>query len=751
MDSLGAWSGPIDETFIIKLNEIGDPVQVLPRFATSGQRVRAYNVPAGGITCLVEHAGSKGLCSEETAETCTVNSLEKPVLDINIQENGLYWFEIGRDINYIPTVKLGDLKITMSQPAVSGDILDFGTLEDSDFVSDGKYVSLSTDKDIHNDLGNKYRGMFFTLYRKENCALTEIIGLKRFESQSNSLRNFYGSLKPNDCSIGEDCEYVGEIIGFDGHTVGGTLFTFTYHRPFGNLSVDVSNIDLGILNPNDEVSGSFVLTALENGLSGITAGTEADGLSLSLGKNSLSAGESTTLSFDVEVPSNAEDGTYTSYINVSGATGTKTEYVLLTVSYTVYVPTPSIIISPASHNFGKLDPGQSADTSFTIRNVGDGAAVSLKAISVGDFVGTVDTATLLPNESAELVAAVNVPSNAETGTYSEVMEITWGDESESINVSLRYNVYIILPPKALLLPDSWKIGSVPPGAVLSQEFTPGLSQGEQDNITINVSISDPAVNAEFTAPQAEGEYEETITFVFKDQDAVFDTIEAPVTFKVVEDIQTLLDDGTGRLGKTVADLDNLQAQVSQVGKLYKKVAENITIANMHLANAEQKLIEAQAALNTGDKELAKQLISEANAELIKVDNIVMLLDNFLKAPKESFFQKFKFILIIIVAGSAAAAGLFALREGLMPAELVKTVGLGSFVKKKDIAPRPRFTPVSPPKVSHAAPAKAPTPENTKSQWTQAETAKWQDYYKKHPQAAEKWRKYYEQHPDYAKH
>ena len=775
-DSFGGWSTPDKKITAIVLHKIGDPVQVVPRFVTYGKFVRAYNVTPGypNIECEVsQDGGNTYSCSELIKEpspnTCIVNGLQSPVFNYDLPSTGIYRFSISpsssNEVSYPPRVKVGSVGIQMITPAVNGSVLNLGTLKDINFIPNGYKISIKTSEPIdeHKIGADWYSGVLYSLYKVDNCQLKESVPLSELTYFGTSKDNFIGFLNPSDCDIGDTCKYVGEIIAFNGSHVGGVLFEFNYSRPIGNLTVNQTNLNFTNVSQGSIINGSVSITALNNMFSNLTATTSAQEISPVLDKHSLSPGESATLSIRIDVPSNASSGTYTRYINISGTSLNKPETIAFPITYSVYVPKPVIMLDKKTYNFGVLHPKDSTNTTFILSNYGDGPAKNLKVSLSGEgYSGSFNQTTVLPGQAAQLTISLRIPKNAKEGNRSTSALIYWTGGNATVN--LTYYVHVILPPKAKVTPSTWNLGKIAPGATASQNFTVGLTQGDPENITITINSSNPEIlsvnpskltlglgqnqtEVSFTAPSAEGTYNDYLLFNFYDQGKLFQTINASVNFEVLENVQSLIDAANSRLNKVSSSLETIQAEAVQGGKLYKKIKSNLTEVNMHIANAQQYITQARSALSSGDTETAKSLITQANSEMALAESKMNAIRAAaLSAPRGSFLQEFKYIIIGTILASILAIFLVAVREEWIPPEIAEKIGLGKLEKQK-IQPKFRFTPTSPPTTIGKTTANAPTPESTTPKWT---PEKIKEYYAKHPEALKKWQEYYKEHPEYAR-
>ncbi len=720
-DSNGGWSEPTRSSLTIVLpRSIGKPTQVVPTFLTPGKLVRAYDTPANfeNAPCLVEHDEENEFCElymeSEPVETCVVDAYNKPVVNFNLPEEGFYWYKIGGSIDYMPVSKVGDTAITLTTPSVSGDILNFGELQDSDFGIYGYRLSLTTDNPIEKEgTTNAWKsGVFYRLYKIEECTLNESIPKSLTPLTEISNTQFSGNIMPSDCELGEECRYIGELFAFDGAHSGGTLFDFTYVRPLGKLRTNKSSASLGTLLPGDTASATFELTVVDNSISGLTAETGADEMTVELEDTSIPVDGSTTLTAAVSVPDDAESGTYTHNILVEGTTVGLEESLLLTVTYDVYVPQPDLTISPLSRDFGSQEPGASLTKSFEVENMGDGTASDLEVeTSLDEFSAEIDSVSIASNGTANLSVTLSVPDDVEEGQKNGTVSVKWG-ESQTVSADITYYAKVILPPKGKVLPNSWNIGTLGPNSKASQNFTVSLKQGESENVTVEVSSSNPewfvpsqeqislslgsqTLGVVFSGPEIEGEYNEEIIFTFKEQDVEFETIRVPATFTVYDNVQRVIDEGNSRLQQTLRDFENVKAGAVQLSPLYANLDSNLSRANQHVSNAENLLGQAQSALDSGDKERAKELTSQANSELTQADSIVQTLEDYLNAPKESFLKRFKFIFIIVGAGVGLAVFLVGIREGWVPDKVARMIGLSALEKgggARRFKPQPRFSP-----------------------------------------------------------
>ena len=778
-DSTGNWSNPVNTTVKVAVKaaipEIGSPVQIVPVFSTVFNPVFAYNVTPGypNIYCQVDYGSVEVPCSDlspKTIHTCKVDvngyALNSPVLEFYLFDPTYYHFLIyptpNSEMSVVPTVGVGTINVSILSPVGTGYPISFGNFNDLDFLPYGLKLEISMNENItKNEInGTFYSGAFYRLFKVNNCTLVKSIPLSELPYFGSKKNSFVVFLKPTDCEVDENCTYLGEIFAVDGKKMGGTLFTFNYSRPSGNLIPNAQSIDLGNLSLGEMTYATLYINNTGSIVYSMDVNTSNANLSVKFGANTLPPSVTIPINITFTVPDNTTEGKHVDNVTLIAKSGNYTKLVILPVYYTV-LPNRGIL-SPniSSYYFGNdIRPGLIYNVNLTLTNIG-GIEVYEPNITVpSGFTAQLNQSVILPGESATLYVTLEISNETARGNYTKQLFLKWADGNLTLNAS--YFADVVVPPKAKVTPSTWNLGKIAPGATASQNFTVGLTQGDPENITITINSSNPEIlsvnpskltlglgqnqtEVSFTAPSAEGTYNDYLLFNFYDQGKLFQTINVSVPIRVQVDVNALYNSARSRVISAQNKVRDLEAQALQGGRLYKKIKGNLTTAKSYLSNAQQDLDNAQLAISIGNTQRAKTLITQANAELAKFDNAVNSAETVLNAPRKDFTKEFRIIFITVFAVTIVAFVLLSFREGWIPLEnypklkkAFQKIGLGSLVEKPlPVLPKTRADLYRRQlNLQRRRPSLPSTMARPVRKWSPAEIQKWKEYYRTHPEYA----------------
>lgn len=778
------WSEPASKIVKVKVQDFGTPAKVLPRFVTKRKGARTYNMPAqarGSSVSSFEQCEVKtpygqyacgGLNVSKVDRCLRGEALENPILDFRLNKSGTYRFLIGTgdDLN-ASRVGVGDVSLRMVVGETENEtnfttetelnlttenetnfttnktVWDFGTLTDKDVFPNGYKILFETGEEVdkRQEAGEWYSGAFYSLYRVRNCKLTEDIPFSEVSRVGDAKDKFVAFVAPSTCSMGETCSYVGELSAFDGNAVGGVLFKFNYRRPETSLFLNQSELRGGVVLAGETASKNTTVTALNTSIYDLAATSTSEGINLSLDNNDLSPHENTTLRINITAGVNETSGLHRKYFNLSWKTlANQTESATFLSTYKVYLPESDFLVSSSSYDFGLVGLGSSESVDFSLENIGNQTITNLSADVPDRYNSSLTNDTLKPNETMSLTITLEVPEDAKEGQKEGEAVLTW--DRGKYKIPLKYNASLVVPSQIKVIPSEWNIGTLAPASGADQTFDVSLVKGEAENTTVKIKGSDSSVfsftpaslnlgkgekkvNASFTAPESEGTYEKTLSFSVYENEKT-QTFKVPVRFSVELNVKSLIDSARKRADNTEKALKSIRAQVVKEGPAYKQIKDNLTRAEGYISDARETLNEAQSALSEGNEQEAKDLVSQANSKLSKVDTLLEVAENSLNKERKSFLQKFKYIFIVAGVGIAVAVFFLALREGWLPPKVAEMLGLKQ-KRKRRLKSRPRFTPEAP--VSLPSEPEGPSKEKRKKK---SKEESWKEYYQKHPEFKE---------------
>ncbi|HIJ98490.1 TPA: fibronectin type III domain-containing protein [archaeon] len=677
----------------VKQQSLGSPVQVVPRFVTLGNVVRAYNVTPGypNVFCKITYGDQDVPCGtfvkSQFAEVCPRVRLNSPVLEFDLIENKSHLFSIAQSasstIPIEPIVGGGELEVQLLSPSGSGDPQNFGTLADEDFLPSGLKLEIGTPVNIDKvKVGANYvNGVFYSLYKANNCGLKEITPLTPMDYFGRQRNFFVSFIQPSDCELGQTCNYVGEVIALNGKERGGLLYGFSYSRPLGIIATAPTSYDFGNVTP--PYTATITITIENTGpelIQNLSAATNSPRLTLSLDKLALQGGETAVLSITTSLAATATAGNYRDEINITSASGVDVDKKVIPITYNVVVPEEIILPPP---------PEIIPPPPITI-----GATVS---------PGTWDIGKVAQNKMVEQNFAFGITADP-------------ADVKVEVGIPLEF----------------------------ADSFV-------SEKASINVGGGETRTKVAFTANKDIGTYSTKISFIFTKPGLTPETIDVPITFEIAEDIQGLLDAAKSEYNQLNSKFENFDAILENNNKLASQVQEDRTKARESLEDAKTALDKAENSLKSKNNEQAKQFISEADDKLTEarraINNISSVVNDVQETPKKNLLPVF----IIVIVASALGFFIFAIREGWIPLykfpwlkDLFEKIGLGSLIEKPvDLAAKPRFTPQAlgvarpqpivqrpPGAPGQPAPVRPVTPPMTPEQ-----RAKMEAYARQHPEYA----------------
>ena len=408
-----------------------------------------------------------------------------------------------------------------------------------------------------------------------------------------------------------------------------------------------------------------------------------------------------------------------------------------------------LVVSPSSYDFGVVKPGEEYNVEFNLSNNGNEPMALEVQVDNPDVSIYLLNQTIAINGSTVLKVSL-IPSATTTLNMVASINLSWGGCQKEIPITYSFK-YEAPKPKISVTPLSWNMGAIPQGTSATKAFKVNVS-GAAGNLSVRATVSNSNVLAvspktlnlnlgqnelllTLTAPNEVNTYSETLKLEFLQNGKVFENVSIPIVFSVMEDVQTIISTANERSKLLSNELKDVQAQLLQGTKQYDELSKNVTIARDYLDTANKFISNAQTNFNKGNSGLAKSLITQANSELSNAQGVIQSMKAALNAPRESFFEKFKFIFIGVIAAVVASLLLVAYREGWVgPAKppQLKTI-VKEVIRPKVIKPE------------------APVPEVPEKLWTPEDLEKWEEFYQKHPDELKRWEKYYKEHPDFEEH
>ena len=426
------------------------PTKAIPRLVSEDGAVRIYyNATAQYQACRVYDSSGFTACGNSPYAIRTISeacpSSSGSTLEMNLSGSDTYSFEIWKDSSSNqqsrPNVLLGgSLKVSSPSNFGKGEPHNFGSFNDNNY-------SIFQQIDLNSSIGHdadisKHRGLFYQLYRVRDCGLipSGSLILVGAVNNLNPASSFDLSVtKPTDCSQGQTCQYIGELLfqeaTHSGSLSGGALFEFTFERALGDLTLSESSANLGAVPAGVSVIRNVTLT--NSGVAqftGLSAHSNNTNLSVSLAQSSLGVNQSTILTINVTAPSNAINGSFNELIIINGTTsGT-----LKSVSYTLQFSFQTAFsASPSSVDFGALEQDENKSSTISLSNSGltnvTNVTVSTSATELSiDDEGPFDVA-LSATKSLKLTLLTT--TSMADGNYTESVTVSYSGGQIIIPVS----------------------------------------------------------------------------------------------------------------------------------------------------------------------------------------------------------------------------------------------------------------------------------------------------------------------------
>lgn len=753
------WSEIKTQTLEINLQKLGSPVQVIPTFASAGGNVRMYNTTPGypSVYCAINNIDCKE-ASPNITRSCMIEGSSSPVLEFNFSREGVRVFSVsplpGQEIPYRPRIGVGSVNITITKPAGSGSPVFLGNWTDSDFLPYGnKTLEAVTTKRIGKGIqnGTFYSGVFYRLFKVEDCALKRAIPLRAMESYAGRRNTFRDKIAPNLCSVGEKCEYVGEVFAFDKNTVGGALFLFTYKREPGHIDPVPSNLSTDAFI-GEKTEAKIKLKNTGGTIDEISAESTSDLVVPALEKDSVLPKEDILLNISITIPEDEEPGKiYTGNITVNQSTEDYKETITIPFRIKSVLPEGVVIASPRNYDFGDVSPNGSYSKTFSLENSGDSIIFDLGIEAPEEFTVKINNTTILPGESNSFSLFLEPPKDTSYGNYSRELSVSW--DNRSIGIPVSYTLSEFTPSEIQVTPSSWDLGQVSPGTSLKKTFSLELSKGKKENTTVKIEVSNSSllfsslsqVNLEkeqevavtFTAPSSEISGKEEIKFSVYKEEKPTQEVTVPVKFKVEIDVRAMIDEAKDRLSKAKSRSNSLEASTLQMTVLHKELKKNLSDAREHLKTAEELINSAEKALSEENETEAKRLVRQANSELSEFDKAFSKAENVLNEPRSAFLDRFGIVFIGIFIVGGLAFTLLAMREGWIKIEkspklvrILRKLKLYSFFRSRKMKPKKRAK-----KKGKKRKRRKKGGISFPSSWSKAKIKKWKKYVKKHPEYA----------------
>jgi len=213
----------------VSLPRLGNPAQVIPRYASINQPILAFNVMSATNqtypqTCYYSSENGQVQCLTAAARLSSmlVGTQYSSLLKFKIQNPGDYIFYLSSGASVNPTTFIGNLSINLTQPArcIVNEKYGYscGIMTTDDFYGSGAYFEISSKEDI--------------LAESTYAQLYEIVDNKLIPKTTLSLTRAsvgkYDLFLPlPDCSQ-EKCSYIVEVSAKRESAYGGFLIYFDY-------------------------------------------------------------------------------------------------------------------------------------------------------------------------------------------------------------------------------------------------------------------------------------------------------------------------------------------------------------------------------------------------------------------------------------------------------------------------------------------------------------------------------------------
>ena len=153
--------------------------------------------------------------------------------------------------------------------------------------------------------------------------------------------------------------------------------------------------------------------------------------SVSPSSGSLSGGQSQSVTVSISTSGLSEGQTYTCSFSITSNDGSET------VTVKVIIGTAVLYVFPTSLDFGTIDPGQTDQKSFTVRNDGD-CSLQWQASETCSWITQIipSSGTLNPGQTEAVWVYIDASGLEFDQTYTCSISITTNDGSETVTVTL---------------------------------------------------------------------------------------------------------------------------------------------------------------------------------------------------------------------------------------------------------------------------------------------------------------------------
>ena len=497
----------------------GVPTKAIPRLVSEDGAIRLYyNATAQYQACRVYDSSGFTACGNSLYTIRTISdacpSSSGSTLEMNLSGSDTYSFEIWKDSSSNqqsrPSVLLGgSLKVSSPSNFGKGEPHNFGSFNDNNY-SIFQQIDLNSSI-VHDADISKHRGLFYQLYKVSDCGLISSGSLNLVGAVNNlnpAISFDLSVTKPTDCSQGQTCQYVGELLfqeaTHSGPLSGGALFEFTFERALGDLTLSESSANLGSVPAGVSVIRNVTLT--NSGVAqftGLSAHSNNTNLSVSLGQSSLGVNQSTILTINVTAPSDAINGSFNEVITINGTTSGTLKSVIYTLQFNFQ---SAFSASPSNVDFGSLQQDENKSSTIILSNSGlanvTNITVSTSATELSiDDEGPFDVA---PSATKSLKLTLLTTSSMADGNYTESVTISHSGGNITIPVSYQLKKQL---GALSFSPPSISFGTIERGESMTQNISimnggnaavSGLSFTAPNEFSVSLSATSIPVNGSIT-------------------------------------------------------------------------------------------------------------------------------------------------------------------------------------------------------------------------------------------------------------
>tara|TARA_Y100000034_G_scaffold128408_1_gene182898 strand:+ start:16972 stop:20523 length:3552 start_codon:yes stop_codon:yes gene_type:complete len=697
--------------------ELGERVQIIPRWSTVHKGVTAYSVSKPYLPCSVS-AGDNYLGSCNEGQIATIRSCDDTKDTLLFQKEV---FNKESEYSFLFNTPQG----LAAQKIVTGSI---GLTAQ---IDENRLLTVTTTKDIKG----KNSALKYQLYRKEACGLVAVGEPGEFsQTVPGHYKNFHKVFQDPECEANE-CNFVAEIFAHSAGDVGGTVVEFVY-------APEIVGVTLNVVSSKESyhLGESALIRARVSDISiysltyDFVYPASLQGKGGRLSYNDLT--KEYRASFPVEI-----DGDYLLNVTARPSSGGGRK-LISTASFTV---TPPLIlsVSPQFVDFGTVFETDPIITrSVILANYGTDpiSNISLTFSSSLDNKGLsyeFENRTILSNSTETLNLTLEMPDSGSNANHTGSINLTApGMQTESVSVafSFYYEDAVIVDDdengttslqqaSGSLDTSAWSLGTVMPGSSTEQIVLASIQNGLASEFEVKVlldgdasnyispsteTISDlsQGVSLSFNAPEEPDKYAVSVRFQFvkKSDGTLVDTITLPITFEVVEDGGSIVDDAKTRLSRVRGSLGSVQAKAGAGTDVSEEIQSLVSLAEEQVNDASASISSAEELAALGDEASAEDLLISANSALNIAEDTLSQINAMIATSSQDRGSSMSAIVIPLVIFFAViliiGLVILALREGWIPADKVpwlksafEAIGLGTLVESsEDFKPELRFSP-----------------------------------------------------------